>query len=268
MIKDTTARDAVTKDALIKEERHHRILDRVRQNGRAEVGELSERFGVSEITTRRDLKELEEQGLVRRVHGGVVYPVQLQNEVPVIQRMTERHSYKERIAQATAALVQDNDSVFIGSGSTTALVAKLLKGRKGLSVVTNALTVANELANEKDMNIVILGGMLRATELSMIGHITEQALSEVRVDKVIIGIRAIDLRAGLTNDYLPEVMTDRAILDIGSQVILVADHSKFGKVASAFLAPVERITTVVTDDRTDAGILETLRRQGIAVKVA
>jgi DeoR/GlpR family transcriptional regulator of sugar metabolism len=252
---------------MIKEDRLHYILDRVRQNGKGIVTELSASAGVSDITLRRDLKELAEQGLIRRVHGGVVYPTQSKPEASVIQRMKENRSLKERIAKATAALIQDGESLFIGSGSTTALVARSLKGRS-LSVVTNAITVVNELADQEDVNVVVLGGMLRASELSMLGHITGQALKEVRVSRAIIGIRAIDLRAGLTNDYLPEVLTDRAILELGAQVILVADHSKFGKVASAFLAPVERLSTVVTDDQADAGMLSALRQLGITVVLA
>ncbi|MBS3967747.1 MAG: DeoR/GlpR transcriptional regulator [Truepera sp.] len=252
---------------MIKEDRLHYILNQVRQSGKGIVGELSAAAGVSNITLRRDLKELAEQGLIRRVHGGVVYPAQSPQEAPVIQRMKENRSFKERIAKVASALIQDGESLFIGSGSTTALVARGLKGRS-LSVVTNAITVVNELAGQEGVNVVVLGGMLRASELSMLGHITAQALKEVRVSKVIIGIHAIDLRAGLTNDYLPEVLTDRAILDLGSQVVLVADHSKFGKVASAFLAPLERLSTVVTDDQTDAGMLSALRQLGITVVLA
>lgn len=253
---------------MIKEDRLHYILNQVRQNGKGIVGELSVSVGVSDITLRRDLKELAEQGLIRRVHGGVVYPAQSMQEASVIQRMKQNWSCKERIAKATVALIQDGESIFLGSGSTTALVARNLQGRGNLSVVTNAFTVVNELANQRGIDIVVLGGMLRASELSMLGHITGQALKEVRVSKVIIGIHAIDLRAGLTNDYLPEVLTDRAILELGSQVILVADHSKFGKVGSAFLAPVERLSTVVTDNQTDAGMLEALRQLAITVVLA
>jgi DeoR/GlpR family transcriptional regulator of sugar metabolism len=113
-----------------------------------------------------------------------------------------------------------------------------------------------------------LGGMLRPTELSMIGHITQQALREVRVDKVFLGIRGIDLEAGLTNDYMPEILTDRAILDMGAQVILVADHTKLGRIASAFVAPIDHISTLVTDENANQDILESIHRMGIEVIVA
>lgn len=109
---------------------------------------------------------------------------------------------------------------------------------------------------------------MRASELSLVGHIAEQSLREVRVDKVIMGMRAISLEAGLTNDYLPEVMTDRTIIEMAPELILVADHTKFGKVASAYVAPVERIATLVTDTETDPQTLISLRQLGIQVVVA
>ncbi len=109
---------------------------------------------------------------------------------------------------------------------------------------------------------------MRASELSLVGHITEQALREVRVDKVIIGMRAISLEAGMTNDYLPEVMTDRTIIEMAPELIVVADHTKFGNVASAYVAPVDRMTTLVTDPASDAETLARLEQLGIRVLVA
>jgi len=109
--------------------------------------------------------------------------------------------------------------------------------------------------------------MLRHEELSLIGHIAEQSLREVTFDKVIIGIPAVDLTAGLTNDYLPEVITDRTILSHGREVILVADHTKCGKVASAFVAPLNRVNTFITDHLTSPDFLEGVRKQGVKVLV-
>jgi DeoR/GlpR family transcriptional regulator of sugar metabolism len=102
------------------------------------------------------------------------------------------------------------------------------------------------LASAEGVTVVITGGMMRPSELSLVGHIAEQSLREVRVDKVILGIRAISLEAGITNDYLPEVMTDRTIIEMAPELIVVADHTKFGKIASAYVAPVDCITTPLT----------------------
>jgi len=251
-----------------KEERLQRIVEAVRENGQVTVAELSHRFGVSDVTIRRDLRELATGGLLRRAHGGAVPGTPVPLEPPVIQRMLQERNQKEQIGRAAAALVDDGESVFIGSGSTTAYVSRHLVDRKNLTVVTNALNIATELATAEEITMIVTGGMMRASELSLVGHIAEQALREVRVDKVIMGMRAISLEAGMTNDYLPEVMTDRTIIEMTPELILVADHTKFGKVASAYVAPVERMTTLVTDPETDPETLARLREMGIRVIVA
>jgi DeoR family transcriptional regulator of aga operon len=252
----------------LKEERQQLILEAVEDSRQVTVAELSNRFDVSEVTIRRDLRELAAQGVLRRAHGGAVASIPAPPEPPVVQRMIQAENCKECIGRAAATLVSDGDSVFIGSGSTTTFVAQHLVNHTDLTVVTNALTIATELAAAEGVTLVVTGGMMRASELSLVGHITEQALREVRVDKVIMGMRAISLQAGMTNDYLPEVMTDRTIIEMASELILVADHTKFGKIASAYVAPVERVTTLVTDIGIDPETLTHLRHMGIRVIVA
>lgn len=250
---------------LLKEERLRMTLEALREQGKVTVPELSNIFGVSEITIRRDLNELARQGLVRRAHGGAVFPVEAPPEPPVIQRMQENRDLKIRIARAAAGLVDAGDTIFISSGSTATYVARQLADCKNLTVVTNSISVATELASAEGITVVVLGGMLRASELSMVGHITEQALREVRIDKVIIGMRAVSPQAGLTNDYLPEVMTDRAILHVASEIILVADHTKLGKTASAYVAPLDRVTKLVTNREADPALLAQIRQMGVEV---
>jgi DeoR/GlpR family transcriptional regulator of sugar metabolism len=252
----------------LKEERHRLILEALRSNRRVTVAELSQRFRVSDVTIRRDLRELDAQGELHRAHGGAIAARAAPPEPPVVQRMQRAENCKECIGRAAAALVADGESVFIGSGSTAAYVARQLASRKDLTVVTNALTTATELAAAAGVTVVVTGGVMRASELSLIGHIAEQSLREVRVDKVIIGIPAVSLEAGLTNDYLPEVMTDRAIIEMSPQLIVVADHTKFGRVASAYLAPLERVNVLVTDAEADPVVVARFEQAGIHVIVA
>ena len=254
--------------AALKEERQQRIVQLVQQNRQVTIAELSHAFGVSDVTIRRDLRELAALGVLRRAHGGAIAAVPAPPEPPVVQRMSQAETWKACIGRAAAALVSDGESVFIGSGSTAAYVARNLVARKDLTVVTNALTVAMELAAAPDVTVVVTGGMMRPSELSLVGHITEQALREVRVDRVIIGMRAISLEAGMTNDYLPEVMTDRTIIEMAPHLVVVADHTKFGKVASAYVAPVQRITTLVTDTDADPKMLAQVSELGVRVLVA
>ncbi len=252
----------------LKEDRQQQILEIARDNRQVAVSELSQRFGVSEVTIRRDLRDLAAQGALQRAHGGAVVATPAPPEPPVIQRMAEARDPKEAIGRAAAALIGDGDAVFIGSGTTTAYIVRHLADRKELTVVTNALNIATELATVQGVTVVVTGGMMRASELSLVGHIAEQSLREVRVDKVIVGMRAISLDDGMTNDYLPEVMTDRTIIEMAPELIVVADHCKFGKAASAYIAPVERMTTLVTDKDADLAFLDHLRGLGIQVIVA
>ncbi len=163
--------------------------------------------------------------------------------------------------------MDDGETIFLSSGTTTLEVARSLRGQRRLTVITNSLLALNQLADAPEITLVGLGGLLRRSEMSFIGHITEQALAEVRADKVIIGIRAIDAEQGLTNDFLPETMTDRAIMRIAREVIVVADHSKCGRVSAAFVAPLSVMRTLVTDSGTSPEFVGALTAQGIRVLV-
>ena len=248
-------------------ERQQQLTRLLERAGRLSISQICEKFSISEATARRDLDLLSEQGSIQRVHGGVILLRQAAPEDPILKRSNEREVEKERIGRATAALVQDSETVFLGSGTTVLQVAQNLVQRK-ISVITNSLPVINLMSEKENITLIALGGILRDSELSFIGHITEQALAEVRSDKVIIGTRAISLDQGLTNDYLPETLTDRAILNAGRQTIIVADHTKCGVIATAFLAPLSAMSILVTDDQTDKEFINSLRAKGTDVIVA
>jgi DeoR/GlpR family transcriptional regulator of sugar metabolism len=253
---------------LLREERKRKISQFIEENKKATVTELSELFGVSESTIRRDLEELDEQGVIQRAHGGAVVVERAAPEPPIIQRIAENEEKKRKIGKAAAELVRNGETVFLGSGTTTLEVARNLVKRDNLTVITNALNIANLFAGKPNIAVIIVGGLLRHSELSMIGHITEQALKELHADKVIMGMRAVSIEEGLTSDYLSETMTDRTIIQFAPEVILVADHTKFGKVSTAYVAPVGQITTLVTDAETDPALLSRLQEMGIQVIVA
>ncbi len=214
------------------------------------------------------LETLAGRGKVQRVHGGAIALTEAPPESPILQRRGEQAFEKARIGQAAAALVNDGETVFLGSGTTVLEVARALKARPNLTVITNSLPVVNVFAGLENLNVICLGGMLRDSELSFIGHITEQSLAEVRADKVFIGTRAISLEHGLTHEYLPETMTDRAIMKAGQEIVVVADHTKFGRAATVLLAPLEAIHTIVTDEQTRQDFLIALEKNGIHVIAA
>jgi DeoR family transcriptional regulator of aga operon len=244
-------------------ERQKRILSLLMRQGRLSVIEIVEQFSISEATARRDLDALTAQGKAQRVHGGVIAIEQAPPELPILEREGEQADEKIRIGRVAAELIADKETVFLGSGTTVLEVARNLRNRKSLTVITNSLPVLNMLAGIKEITVISLGGILRDSELSFIGHITEQALAELRADKVIIGARAVSIEHGLTNDYLPETLTDRAILKVGREVILVADHSKINRVSTTFLAPLTEIHTLVTDKQTPRLFITAIKAYGI-----
>ncbi len=244
-------------------DRQKQILSLLTRQGRLSVADIVEQFSISEATARRDLESLASQGKAQRVHGGAIPVEQAPPELPILEREGEQTDEKNRIGRATAEMIADKETVFLGSGTTVLEVARNLRNRKNLTVITNSLPVLNMLAGAKEVTVISLGGILRDSELSFIGHITEQAMAELRTDKVIIGARAVSLEHGLTNDYLPETLTDRAILKVGREVILVADHSKINRVSTTFLAPLTDVHKLVTDNQTPRAFISALKAQGI-----
>jgi DeoR family transcriptional regulator, aga operon transcriptional repressor len=249
-------------------ERQEEILRQLEAHQRLSVADICGAFEISEATARRDLESLAARGRLQRVHGGAILVRRAAPESPMLLRSREQPGEKSAIGRAAAALVQDGETVFLGSGTTVLEVARALRHLQNLTVLTNSLPVLTTLAGQPGITLVGLGGILRDSELSLIGHITEQALAEVRADKVVMGIRALSLEQGLTNDYLAETLTDRTILKIGGQVIVVADHTKCGAVAAAYVAPLSVIHTLVTDSETPGDFLDALRAAGITVVVA
>jgi DeoR family transcriptional regulator of aga operon len=246
-------------------ERQNKILQLILCNQRISIAEVCNNFSISEATARRDLETLAGEGKIQRVHGGAISLAQTTSESPMLERQDEQADEKNRIGQAAAALVGDGETVFLGSGTTVLEIARNLRGHRNLTVITNSLPVVNVLAGSEGITIICLGGMLRDSELSFIGHITEQALAEVRADKVFIGTRAISLEHGLTHEFLPETMTDRAILKSGKEIIVVADHTKFGRAATVLLAPLERIHTLVTDQAVLHEFTDSIQARGVRV---
>lgn len=253
----------------MKEERQQLILDLIQQDKKVTVSELSKRFATSQVTIRRDLHELAASGLLTRTHRGALATRRAPPEPPVFQRMHIGQNFKERIGQLAASLVQDGDSIFIGSGSTTHFLASSLTGKKNLTVITNALSIAQEVAkSSNEITIVVIGGVLRKSEFSLLGHIAELTLPEIRYDQVFMGMQAISITDGLTTEHLPEVMTTRRIIENGGSLIVLADHTKLGKTAAAFIAPVHSMNTLITDEQADPEFIDSLQRLGITVLLA
>ncbi|MBL8094330.1 MAG: DeoR/GlpR transcriptional regulator [Anaerolineales bacterium] len=247
------------------QERQRQILYLIGRSQRVTVNQVVAKFAISQATARRDLEALAEQGKVRRVHGGAIAVRGAPAEPPVLLRKNEQSAEKRRIGQAAAELVSDGETVFLGSGTSVVEVATHLRTRRALTVITNSLLVLNALADVPTITVIGLGGGLNRSGMSFIGHIAAQALSELRTNKVIFSIRGIDVEHGLTNDDLQETMVDRVILTIAREVIIVADHTKCGRVAAAVVAPLTSVNTLVTDGLTSPEFVAGARAQGVRV---
>jgi DeoR/GlpR family transcriptional regulator of sugar metabolism len=250
-------------------ERRQRIVAFVEQNGGATVVELSERFGVSHATVRRDLAQLSRRGLVERAHGGAAPSLQgrIQTfpEPPVLKRASLRAQEKRDIGRVASGYVEDGDVIIVSGGTTTAQMIPHLVERQELAVITNALNIASLLAPYPNVAVIMLGGVLRHSELSMLGVLAEDALKNLRADKLFMGTPAIHVDYGLSADDMTEVQSDRSIMAAAREITVLADHTKFGKIATMRQAPIERVQRLITDWQTPESALTALRTQGVEV---
>lgn len=253
---------------MLAEERRRRILEIVESEGSVSVEALAQRFRVSEMTIRRDLRLLEQNGLLRRVHGGATSSRGRSYEPPFLLRIRERAEAKARIGAAAANLVRDGDSIALDVGTTTLEIARCLGNRKNLTVITPSLHIANALSNLSTIRLIVTGGILRPVELSLVGHLAERAFQEFFVDKLFLGIGGISLEAGLTEFNLEDAQVKKAMLKSAKECIVVADASKLGNIAFASVAPLSSVHKLITDTSADPEFVARLREIGIEVILA
>ncbi|WP_127585151.1 DeoR/GlpR family DNA-binding transcription regulator [Paenibacillus koleovorans] len=249
------------------EERYVRIMEVVNQAGKATVAELSEALGVSQVTVRRDLEKLEEKELLLRTHGGAMALHAHVSEVAHEKSFSEKEEAlveeKERIAEAAAKLISDEDAVMLTPGTTNMLIAKRLIGKKGLKIVTNAANIAVQIGNYPELEIILIGGKLRRKSFALVGPLAEETLQNIRVDKLFLGVDGFDLKEGLTTPNLAEASMDRQMISIAKEVIVVADHTKFGKVFFSHVATLGVVHTVITDEGINRELAGQIRELGI-----
>ena len=236
----------------------------------ARVSDLSELFGISEVTVRSDLEALQEAGLLRRVHGGaVVSPPR--RERPFEQSVDAESAEKQRIGEAAASLVTSGESIILDVGSTTAAVARALAARTDLTDVvclTNGLKVALELEPViPRFSVVLTGGTLRPLQHSLVDPLAGSILEEIHADTVFLGCNGVDLEAGVTNINLPEAEIKRRMVKAARRRIVVATGEKVGETSLAPLCTIDEVTILITDRSADPGVIAELRQAGLEVRV-
>jgi DeoR family transcriptional regulator of aga operon len=246
-------------------------VEEVLRAGEVSVDALARRFAVSPATVRRDLTGLERQGLLRRTHGGATAIEPIHSDFFLgdssFQEQMRRHApEKRRIALAAAARVQDGDTIALTPGTTTALVARSLRHRRNITVVTSTVNVALELCRREGIAVFVTGGYLRAGWFSMVGPAAVHALGEIYVDKVFIAVNGLHAGRGLTAGHPDEATANRAMIRQARQKIVVADHSKLGKVACALICPAGEVDVLITDTGAAESAVAPFRRMGIEVR--
>lgn len=253
---------------MLAQERRQRIFKDIEASGVASVRDLAQRFDVSLITIMRDLQELEQEGLIRRVHGGAISVRGASYEPPFSARESQFSAEKQRIAQKAVELISDGDSLLLDVGTTTLELARALKGKRNLTVLVTNLRAALELAGQPAIQVIVIGGKLRFSELSMTGHMAEQTLRTFQVDKAFIGVGGITLQHGLTEFNFDEAGTKRIMCERARQKIVLADHTKFGKVMLTQVAPLSAIDMIITGSELDESMRRELEEAGISLILA
>jgi DeoR family transcriptional regulator of aga operon len=252
--------------AMRQTERLATILESLSAERTVGVAALSRRLGVSAATIRRDLDILEEQRLLSRTHGGAV-PLGVLYELPLRYKAARHEHEKRRIATAAAARVTDGMAVGLTGGTTCTEVARQLVDRQRLTVVTNALNIASELAVRPNLRLVVTGGTARPESYELVGPAAEQTLADLQLDIAIIGVDGIDAVSGCTTHHEVEAHTNAVMIERARRVIVVADGSKIGVAAFARICPLEAVDELITDRGANVRGLRGLREAGVAVEV-
>jgi DeoR/GlpR family transcriptional regulator of sugar metabolism len=246
-------------------QRREQILAYLSVRDRTSVGELSQVLGVSEVTVRKDLDVLESQGVLTRVHGGAVVSGRGRLELYFATREQDHLEEKRRIAQAAAALIRSEQRIFLDASTTALQIARLIKDREDLVVVTNGIYTALELNFSEGITTIVIGGTMRRRSSSLVGSLNYNSLQRLRVDIGFFGARGVTARDGLMESDIDEAQLKQQLVSTSGLVVGIADSSKFGVMAfSAFALPHE-IDRIITDDGAPALMVSELRERDITV---
>ena len=250
---------------MLNEERRRAILESVNHDGRVLVGELARHFRTSEVTIRKDLDILHSHGLLHRTHGGALPSRETALSDPTLREKEKLHrKEKNRIAEAAAAMARDGQVIVLDSGSTTAAIARALRQFQNLTVITNSVNIAAELAGTS-VEVILTGGTLRMNSLSLVGPIAEETLRRLNADILFLGVDGLDVRYGLTTPNLLEAKANRVMVDISKNVVAVCDASKFGRRSLSLIVPPTAVHHVITDRAAPNSDVQMLRKNGIEV---
>lgn len=249
-------------------QRREAILQLLTRQGTVQVTDLVQEFEVSAVTIRSDLSALEAQGLASRSHGGATLTRTPPPEQSIRQKDAINHQQKERIGALAATLVEEGDNIIIDSGSTTISLARQLRAASGVTVMTNGLNIAWELADAPGVELILTGGLLRKQSLSIQGSQAEATLQAYNFDKLFLGVDGCDLQFGVTTHHEAEASLNHKMVERAKKIIVLTDASKFGRVSLHRIVQLDRVHTIITDASISPEYREGLQRLGIELLIA
>lgn len=255
---------------LLVEERRRKILEVLEQDERVTVQDLVKRFGLSAVTIRGDLDTLTEAGALVRSHGGALKPLGGPADISINVKEILHHDEKVRIGAAAAQLIQNDETIILDSGTTTLEVARQIAARKltSLTVITNGLNIALELARLPQIRLIVIGGILRHVSYSVVGPHAEQMLQGLNADRLFLGVDGVDMTIGLMTPDVLEAQLNARYISVAREVNVVADSTKFRRRSLSLIAKIESVHRIITDDKIEPDTAATVRAKGIELLIA
>ncbi len=256
-----------TKDIDI-DERRKRILDLLQREGKVKVADLSRMFGISEVTIRGDLDDLEEQGALQRVHGGAISTYKNYYNMTFHDRTATNGDEKRRIALEAASMISDGDTVIIGSGTTPLYVMQELKNHKNLIIITNSLPVAHEAGFNRNINVIVmLGGNINVQYEFITGDDAISQLNKYKADKLILSSDGVSSEFGVTTYHHLEAELYRRMIALADKRILVADYTKIGRANFARIETIDKIDCLISNQNANKDEIEAVKEKGVEVRL-
>ena len=250
---------------VLNEERRRAILQLLNRHGRVLVADLAAQFNISQVTIRKDLEILHAEGHIHRTHGGALPSREGMLEDPALRDKEKLHrKEKLQIAAAAAAMVDEGQVIILDSGTTTTAIARALRDRRKLTVITNAVNIAAELSGAA-IEVILTGGTLRANSFSLVGPIAEESLRRLNADILFLGVDGFDVQYGLSTPNLLEAKVNRTMMEVARFSVAVCDSSKFGRRSLSLIAPPSEVHHVITDRAIPKTDLSALKKAGIEV---
>jgi len=254
-------------EKMFAEERRDKILEILGKENRVNVSELAAIFNIGEATIRRDLDDLEERGFLRRTHGGAILAENISFETSIKERESWNREAKIRIATFVSQLVKSGETLMIDGGTTTLEVARLLRTKRNLVVITNAPIIAEEMVGYESSTIILTGGELNEKTLVLVGPIAEQTIHQFRADRAILGMSSIVPEDGFFTANIYEATIKRTFMECAKEVIIVMDSSKIGKISTSFISNLSLVNKLVIDKGISEENIQKIERFGIEIIV-